>query len=286
MNGTPHNRIVVGFDGSAAASAAIQWAEASARRLDAALEVVLAYESTSSWLLPDARRRVEEEMAERAGRLLDGIIARSAVDVAVDAQLVQGPAPSVLVERAEGARLLVVGAHGRGGVTPGVGSTAARCAVWSTVPTVVVPDQGPEPRLGPVVVAVDGSSASLQALEIATELADRDRALRLVHAWSSFIGSSFETPMVDPSLFEEAGQAILDRCLEQLDPADRARATTALLPGDPRVVLTNEASDASLVVLGTRGHSLMLHKLLGSTVTYLLHHQPAPIMVVPAERPS
>jgi nucleotide-binding universal stress UspA family protein len=38
-----------------------------------------------------------------------------------------------------------------------------------------------------------------------------------------------------------------------------------------------------MVVVGTRGHSTLLHRLLGSSVTYLLHHQPTPIVVVPAE---
>ena len=51
-------------------------------------------------------------------------------------------------------------------------------------------------------------------------------------------------------------------------------------------MLGAEAETAALVVVGSRGHSTLMHRLLGSTVTYLLHQHAAPIMVVPEEATS
>jgi nucleotide-binding universal stress UspA family protein len=283
MSGSGSARVVVGFDGSAEAKGAVGWAATAAARLDAALEIVLAWESVSPWLMPQPRLRVEQDLEARAWTLLQEAGAGLDPDLHVDRVLVQGPAAAMLVERAEDAALLVVGAHGRGGVLPGLGSIAARSAVWATVPTVVVPAAGAGPEAAPVVVGIDGSPASTGALRVALAIGAEGSPVRMVHAWAVPATAAFEIPPVEPTLIEEGGRAILDEARASLSTADRERTETVLTPGDPRSVLGAEAESASLVVVGSRGHSTVLHRLLGSTVTYLLHQHVVPVVVVPEE---
>ena len=88
---------------------------------------------------------------------------------------------------------------------------------------------------------------------------------------------------LDPDIFAEGGQIALDETLATLSDEDRARVTPRLEHGPSRPVLRRAAEQAAMVVVGTRGHSTLLHRLLGSSVTYLLHHQPTAVVVVPAE---
>jgi nucleotide-binding universal stress UspA family protein len=285
MIGAEAAKIVVGFDGSPAARDAVEWAAAAARRLDAVLRVVLAWESMDPWLPPSTRSKVEQELEVRAEAVLDGAVAELCDQVTVEAVLRQGPAAGTLVDEAEGALLLVVGAHGQGGIMPGLGSMAARCVVWSKVPTVVVPaGTAPEPSPeSPVVVGVDASAGGERALRVALALAPPAAPVRVVHAWGIPPTAAFEVPAVEPALLEEGGRAVLDQACAAVPPGRPGAVETALERGDPREVLSREAESASLLVIGSRGHSLLLHRLLGSTVTYLLHEQVTPVVVVPEE---
>lgn len=164
---------------------------------------------------------------------------------------------------------------------PGVGSTAARCAVRSDVPTVVVPAEGAAVPDGPVVVGVDGSASAAHALRFALHLAGPDAEIIAVNAWAVPGVTGPDLAVLDPALFEDAAESGLDVTLERLDPDERARVTPRVVHGDPRAALRDQGGDARLLAIGTRGHSTLLHRLLGSTVTYLLHHHPTPVLVVP-----
>lgn len=278
------NTIVVGLDGSPASLAALSWACRMAAGIGASVEGVVAWEVHAPYLAPhppmdvaadEARTEAEQILADALEQVPDGCEATG--------RAVEGPAVGALVEAAEGAQALVVGAHGSGGAMPGLGSTAARCAIRSVVPTVVVPEAGPADPDGPVVVGVDGSATAVLALQTALRLMDPSDDVVAVDAWAvpGVTGPAFAA--LDPSLFEDAARSALDEALDALDEADRDRVRTELVHGDPRAVMRDEGASAKLLVIGTRGHSTLLHRLLGSTVTYLLHHHPTAVMVVPAE---
>ncbi|MFM9371149.1 universal stress protein [Streptomyces sp. Da 82-17] len=126
-----------------------------------------------------------------------------------------------------------------------------------------------------VVVGVDGSPASLAAVEQAAREARRRRAeLRVVNALNWPV-----RPMYSP-----LDTSPLDRQVEEA--AERARSvapdvqvTSAVEGGEPVAVLEAESRSADLLVLGTRGKGGFLGMLLGSTAASLAAHAQCPVLV-------
>lgn len=151
MDGTgdDRERIVVGFDGSAHAETAFRYAVDEAARQGIAVRVVVAHDPPDAWmaeygmpLIADdgsIRRAVEDTARERIEEIHAGMDAdRRAVPVEVVA--ITGPAAAVLVQEAQGARQLVVGHRGRGGLRSTLlGSVGLGVVLRAPCPVTVVP---------------------------------------------------------------------------------------------------------------------------------------------------
>lgn len=124
--------VVVGVDGSPSARAALAAAAEEARLVGGRLEVVTAYRPAE-----ELRERAVATASEELSRLLasDGEADRPPIDVLVE----EGPAVDVLVRRAAGSHLLVVGSRGRG-APPGLvlGSVALGSLERAPCPVMVV----------------------------------------------------------------------------------------------------------------------------------------------------
>jgi nucleotide-binding universal stress UspA family protein len=140
-------RIVVGVDDSEGARHALAWALAQARSLDAAIEVVHVFERNIAWIdggqpLEDVRRS-EQHALDAARRTLDEIVDDVVGEppaVPVTRVALLGDVAPSLVEQASTADLLVVGSHGRGGVSGLLlGSVSRRCTELARCPVVVIP---------------------------------------------------------------------------------------------------------------------------------------------------
>jgi nucleotide-binding universal stress UspA family protein len=129
-----------------------------------------------------------------------------------------------------------------------------------------------------VLVAVDGSSSSWQALEWAAEHAQlTGRALRIVHVGDA--GTSPES--VDLRGF---GRKLLAEAIAALAESHPGLlASTELLLGDPASRLLEIAPQAELVAVG-RGRPGLPGVRLGSVTNRVLAHAPVPVAVVPAGR--
>ncbi|HVE95448.1 MAG TPA: universal stress protein, partial [Pseudonocardiaceae bacterium] len=137
----------------------------------------------------------------------------------------------------------------------------------------------------PIVVGVDGSEVSLEAVEwAAAEAAARHRRLRVVHA---FIWPLLRVP-VGPSTYgqvdgglQAAAQRILDKALLRAkETAPGIDVSTVMPVGAPVPVLLSEIEDAPLVVLGSRGLGGFSGLLVGSTGVQVATHAPCPVIVV------
>lgn len=145
--------VVVGVDGSAASERALLFAAREAQLRQAALHVVGAHDlgttvySSSGgfgggWELgpvEDALRQATETLVAGAA---DTVRALPGPDVEVRTLVLQGRPSYVLLDAAEGAELLVVGARGAGLLTRMMmGSTSTEVVHGAGLPVVVVPGE-------------------------------------------------------------------------------------------------------------------------------------------------
>ena len=134
-------RIVVGMDGSTSSKEALRWAADEAERRGDVVEAVLAWDNPyrDMWL-PSNPAGTDPLAHLRVA--LDRTVAATVGDhpaVKVETAVVEGHAAQVLVDRARGADLLVVGSRGHGGFAGAfLGSVSINCAAHSPCPVVVV----------------------------------------------------------------------------------------------------------------------------------------------------
>jgi len=134
-------RVVVGVDGSAGALDALRWALDEAALRGGTVEVVHAWQYPPMGAYGSTAAGTEPARAAAAAAAAEA--ARHAPDVPIQTAVPFGPTTQMLVDAAEGADLLVVGARGRRGLRRVViGSTAQGCAELAHCPVVVVRGAG------------------------------------------------------------------------------------------------------------------------------------------------
>jgi nucleotide-binding universal stress UspA family protein len=256
--------IVVGYDGSPGARAALGWAIDDARRRLVALRLVFAVEpSLRSAALPFVPGANESggEQARWARERLDAIIATSrasAPDIEITGYTPHDIAASVLHDLSGTSTMVVVGSRGPNGLA-GVllGSVTTALALHAQGPVVVVRPDAPHPVDGPVVVGFDGSASADRALVFAAEEAAL-RSVGLVAVSAGVTGS--DTP---PGL---------------TDRFPGVEVTVARVPGHLGRALVDAAGGAQLVVTGrSMGSHGGAH---GSVGRYLLRHAAVPVCIV------
>lgn len=149
-----------------------------------------------------------------------------------------------------------------------------------------------------VVVGVDGSTASRQALLFAAgEARLRHAGLRVVAAYDvSRAGYGYAAglsagwdlgPMEDR--LREAAEALVKDAADTVAthvPGPALHVTTMVVQGRPSQVLLQAAEGAALLVVGARGAGALTRLMLGSTSTEVVHGAPVPVTVVPSTGPS
>lgn len=279
------NAIVVGIDGSDQALNAVTWAAqvASARKLS--LHLVSSTEphfrgfyGAGMPVPPEAFTGIDElartqlrDATERAAELDP--------ELAVTSEYLQEQPISLLLRLAKGARMLALGASGRGGFGGMLlGSTAASAAAHATCPVAVV--RTPNIPDGPVVAGVDGSATSVNALAAAfAEAAWRRAKLVAVHASPEpsirEVGLGRTEP--EPQELERVLAESLAGLQEQHTDVQVERTTVT---DRPRDAMLDWSTRAQLVAVGSRGRGGFLGMLLGSTSQALLNHAECPVLVV------
>lgn len=295
-------RVVVGVDGSEGSRAALVQAWRIAGRRGAELEVVGACAAAPYWqdlavydpsVTDTLMTRTEETVGGLVETVRDDPAVRAAGTVDVRTAVHAGPAAAVLLERSDGADVLVVGSRGRGGVRSALlGSVALHCVTHAACPVVVVHADVPEPdRPGRVVVGLDGSPRSRAALTAAVlEARDSGAEVEAVAAYQlpelrTDLSAAVRVALHDIAddieqrsrvLAEEVRAAILRDQGRGMLPEVRVE----VVEGPAREVLAERARGAELLVVGSTGRGALRGLLLGSVALHCAMHAPAPVMVV------
>lgn len=298
-------RIVVGYDGTETSGFAVDWAAAEAARRGSELRVLsvaelptgLAPGSAGAWpwsaeTATAAAQALADEGAVRAGKVAD--------ESRVTTRAVAGPVASSLVEASAEAELVVLGTRGHRPIGEAVlGSVCFAVTAHSACPVVVVHEAPRQPLdpAAPVVVGVDASPASADALEFAATTARTAAApLRVLTAWRPPAAQSWaltfyeHAPQGDPGeqariraarLLAEGADHASDAAQERLrrDFPD-VDATFDVVAGDPRTVLAEASAGARLLVVGARGRGGFTGLLLGSVSHALLRAAHSLVAVV------
>jgi nucleotide-binding universal stress UspA family protein len=136
---------------------------------------------------------------------------------------------------------------------------------------------------GAVVVGVDGSEASKDALRWAVRYARMaGTTVEVVTAW--YFPASYgwgPTPAISEVDLEGDARAALKQTLEEVVATEGpVTVQTQVVQGPPALALLRVAADADLLVVGSRGHGAFAGMLLGSVSEHCVHHATCPVVVV------
>lgn len=275
--------VVVGVNGSARSEAALAWALRRAARHK--LPVIAVHAVDDRWLSPDFG--YYELIRDSGLELLKKVLASArglAPDVAVDVELRHGSVGAVLRDASNKASMLVVGAHNKHFFDGGpLTDRALQVVASSDSPVAVVPPARVTDGRG-VVVGVDGSEESLQAVAFAAAEADREGdeltavlAFRTPARWvenrppaSALAGTISEENKV---VLAESVAGLRDK-YPDLVVNQRLETDT-----EPARALVASAREARLLVIGSRGRGAFSRMVLGSTAHAVLLHVPCPTIV-------
>jgi nucleotide-binding universal stress UspA family protein len=133
---------------------------------------------------------------------------------------------------------------------------------------------------GTIVVGVDTSESSKEALRWAARQAQLTGAsLRVVMSWD-IPPAAYWVPVPGGLDFEPATREALDRTIRETLGSDPLVPVTAVVAeGRPAPVLLEQALDAELLVVGSRGHGEFAGMLLGSVSEHCVSHATCPVLV-------
>jgi nucleotide-binding universal stress UspA family protein len=138
-----------------------------------------------------------------------------------------------------------------------------------------------------IVVGVDGSENSIQALHWAGEQAVlRDTPIRAVYVWEfpymDIVPSTLGSTLPPYSEMQDAAERALDAAIARAALPPACKVDRVVEEGAGVKILLDAAKDADMLVVGARGHGGFLGLLTGSVTTQLVNHATVPTVVVRA----
>ena len=285
-----HSGILVGVDGSPASKYAVDWAARDAAMRNVRLTIVHAVRPMGITLPPlAASAAFARWQVEQGQEFLD-----EAVEIArrtnpnggpaqIESELVFSPVVPALVDLSKEAQIVVVGSRGRGPFARSLlGSVSSGLIHHAHCPVAVIHDEDPlmpHPAEAPVLVGIDGSTASELATAIAFQEASwRGVELVALHVWSDVEVNDF--PAIDWPAMKPAAEEILAERLAGWQERYPDMTVRRIVECDhPTYHLIRQSESAQLVVVGSHGRGGFAGLLLGSVSVALAHSARMPVIV-------
>lgn len=202
------------------------------------------------------------------------------------------PAEEIIAAAAD-IDLIVMSTQGRGTAGRALfGSVADSVARQASVPTLLVRagrTEAASPTITRLVVPLDGSVPSAQALPAATTLAaDLGIPVHLVRVLDDALWSPLQAGVLAASPYAQSRETVQRRtAVELAELAEELHrqnltATTEVLMGRPAVALLDTIRHDDLVVMTTHGWGGVRRWLLGSVADKLVRAGAAPVLLVRA----
>ncbi len=140
-------------------------------------------------------------------------------------------------------------------------------------------------RFNKILCPVDFDANSLQALQLASELAQECKAtLHLLHVVAMPPGPEVALPF---GKMEMAARTKLER-LARRKVNGKARYQVDVLMGDPSVEILQAAKrqGANLIVMATHGRQGLRHLVLGSVAEHVVREASCPVLTVKPKTPA
>ena len=133
---------------------------------------------------------------------------------------------------------------------------------------------------GRIVVGVDGSGASVEALRWALHQATFTGAsVEAIGCWMVPVSFGVAMGAVESVDWESNSQEILDAAITEARGDSGQSVTKKNVQGHPADVLVDASKDAELVVVGSRGHGGFVGAVLGSVSSHVVAHAHCPVLV-------
>lgn len=135
------------------------------------------------------------------------------------------------------------------------------------------------PSAARIVVGVDGSEPSIEALRYAAKIArGLGCSLHAITTWEFPVTDVYPTGDWFPE--KDAGELLASAIELAFGDRRPQGLTSAALPGGTARVLIEQSTGAEMLVLGSRGHGGFVGLLLGSVSTTCAAHAKCPVLVV------
>jgi len=280
------SKILVATDGSVSSLHAEETAVIMAKKTGAAVTVLHVIPRALSYAILKLQyqipRNILEEVLGHLEQNAERIIAYAQAlfneeGVKVETEIVRDadPAESILEYAKDDFDLLVIGAQGEHEKNPYILGSVTKKVMRHIACAILIAKN--VSALSDMLVCVDGSQNSIEALKYAVNLAEKmGSKITLINVQEP------QLHMLSPKTAEEIGDQVLTRALHAI-PERRMEVEKRLIIGVPsdNIVEAAEKGSHDLIVMGSSGLGATRRFLLGSVSDDVSHKAKSSVLIVP-----